>query len=216
MMRRNIFPSILLVLLGGKIMKTRLLTYCLLILALLGVTLLGSSQPIAKAGYEFQPVSPVAPNGTGFTYQGFLNQGNSPANGDYDFQFILYDALVGGAQVGSTLSLEDVSVSQGLFTVTLDFGAVFDGTALFLEISVRSGDSSGAYDSLSPRQALTPAPFVMYAADAEQLAGQPASAYQARISEDCAVGSSVRSVNADGTVVCQPPPAQLTNTILDY
>ena len=40
---------------------------------------------------------------------------------------------------------------DGLFTVLLDFGVIFDGTALFLEIGVRPGDSSGAYTVLTPR-----------------------------------------------------------------
>jgi len=98
---------------------------------------------------------------TSFTYQGQLTDEGSPADGDYDFQFALYDALSGGAQVGSNVSADDMTVTDGLFTVLLDFGAVFDGTALWLEIGVREGSSTGAYTILSPRQALTAAPYAL-------------------------------------------------------
>ena len=42
-----------------------------------------------------------APLGAGFTYQGKLTDGGTPANGTYDFEFNLYDALSGGSPVGS-------------------------------------------------------------------------------------------------------------------
>jgi hypothetical protein len=98
--------------------------------------------------------------GTGFTYQGQLKDNGNPANGAYDFEFKLYDAVSGGAQVGSTATLDDVPVSNGLFTVKLDFGVgAFGGGARWLDIAVRPGVSVGAYTTLSPRQELTPAPY---------------------------------------------------------
>ena len=114
--------------------------------------------------------------GTGFTYQGNLTDGGSPANGTYDFEFKLYDALSGGSQVGDTVTQGDVTVTAGLFTVQLDFGDVFDGTALWLEIGVRPGASGGVYTPLTPRQALTAAPFAIYASKApwSGLTGIPA------------------------------------------
>ena len=114
--------------------------------------------------------------GSAFTYQGRLTDGGSPANGTYDFQFKLYDAASGGAQVGSALEIGDVTVSEGLFTVQLDFGSVFDGNARYLEIGVRPGSSSGAYTALAPRQALTATPYALYAKGApwSGLTGVPA------------------------------------------
>ncbi len=114
--------------------------------------------------------------GTGFTYQGRLTEDGALANGTYDFEFKLYDDPTGGAQVGSTVTREDVSVSGGLFTVQLDFGNVFDGTALYLEIGVRPGNETGAYTTLAPRQALTAAPYAAYALAApwSGLSGVPA------------------------------------------
>ena len=114
--------------------------------------------------------------GTGFTYQGSLTDGSAPANGKYDLEFRLYDALTSGGQVGGTVSLGDVIVTNGLFTVLLDFGNVFDGTALYLEISVRPGASIGAYTILAPRQQLTAAPYALFAKKAPWtgLTGVPA------------------------------------------
>jgi len=58
----------------------------------------------------------------------------------YDLRFILYDADSGGSQVGSTVTKEDVTVTAGLFTTSLDFGAVFDGNKRFLEIGCDPGE----------------------------------------------------------------------------
>ncbi|HUU96278.1 MAG TPA: tail fiber domain-containing protein [Phycisphaerae bacterium] len=103
------------------------------------------------------------PLGTAFTYQGQLKQAGSPANGPYDFAFLLYDHSEFGDQVGDTFFVEDVDVLGGLFTARIDFGDVFDGTALWLEIRVRPGDSGGTYTPLWPRQELTAAPYALYA-----------------------------------------------------
>ena len=43
------------------------------------------------------PLTALA-QGTGFNFQGRLNDGTSPANGRYDMGFRLYDAIVGGNQ----------------------------------------------------------------------------------------------------------------------
>src|SRR5438132_5153828 len=76
--------------------------------------------------------------GSGFTYQGRLTDGGTAANGNYDLQFGLFDSLSGGAQVGSTQTLNTVAVSNGVFTVSLDFGAnALTGANRFLEISAR-------------------------------------------------------------------------------
>ena len=106
------------------------------------------------------------PLGTDFTYQGKLTDGGIPANGKYDFEFKLYDALSSGSQVGGTVPKGDVIVTAGLFTVQLDFGDVFDGAALYLEIGVRPGSETGAYTALTPRQQLTATPYAIYASKA--------------------------------------------------
>jgi len=106
-------------------------------------------------------VKPQVAMTTAFTYQGRLTDGDGPANGRYDFQFDLYDAARDGKRVG-TETVEDVVVTDGLFTAQLDFGSVFDGRMLWLEIGVRPATESGAYTTLSPRQSLTAAPYAFY------------------------------------------------------
>ena len=54
---------------------------------------------------------------TAFNYQGSLNSGGSPASGSHDFEFALFDAPVGGAQLGSTLTQNGVAVTNGIFGV---------------------------------------------------------------------------------------------------
>src|SRR5205809_4323258 len=86
-----------------------------------------------------------------FTYQGRLTDGGTAANGNYDLQFAVFDSLIGGAQIGSTQTLNTVAVSNGVFTVTLDFGASsFSGANRFLEISARPS-GGGSFTLLTPR-----------------------------------------------------------------
>ena len=137
-------------------MKTRYLLSMLVLLALL----------FGTAGASARPLNAVV--GTSFTYQGKLTDGGSPANGTYDFEFSLFNDPSAGGQVGGTVTQSGVTVTAGLFTVQLDFGNVFDGTALWLDIGVRPVGGSG-YTALTPRQALTATPFANYAAKAPWL-----------------------------------------------
>lgn len=132
-------------------------TLALGLLLALAVGLVQAQGPRPQA-----PSGPTAALGTAFTYQGHLLDGGNPADGDYDFVFRLYDAPGGNILVG-TVTVDDQPVVEGLFTVELDFGDVFDGTALWLEIDVRPGSSMGPYTTLSPRQSLTASPYALYA-----------------------------------------------------
>ena len=108
----------------------------------------------------------AAPTGTAFTYQGRLASGGSAANGLYDFQFTVYDALSNGSAKGGPLTTASTGVTNGVFTATLDFGGgVFDGTALWLEIGTRT-NGAASFTPLAPRQALTAAPYANYAPSA--------------------------------------------------
>ena len=124
-------------------------------LLLLSLTLIGTA---AAQGH-----GPQAAIGTAFTYQGRLLDSGVPATGTYDLHFTLYDASSAGTQIGPLVTKEDVQVSDGYFTTLLDFGNVFNGTALFMQIEVRPGSSTGSYTALSPRVNLTAAPFAHYA-----------------------------------------------------
>lgn len=105
--------------------------------------------------------------GTAFTYQGRLDVSDNPADGAYDLRFIMYDAESGGSQVGETVTIEDVPVAAGLFAVELDFGsAAFNGDARWLEVAVRTGDSTGSFNVLNPRQPITAVPYALAALSA--------------------------------------------------
>lgn len=99
---------------------------------------------------------------TVFTYQGTLTDGAAAANGAYDFQFRLFDAPTAGNQVGPAVTRDDVIVQNGLFLVPLDFGAIFNGSARYLEISVRPGANTGELTVLTPRQEFTAAPMAIF------------------------------------------------------
>ena len=103
--------------------------------------------------------------GTAFTYQGRLNDSDRSGNGNYDVGFTLFDAAGGGIMIAGPLT-NTVSVSNGLFTTTVDFGAAaFDGNARWLEVAVRT-NGAAAFAALSPRQQLAPTPYAVYAPSA--------------------------------------------------
>jgi hypothetical protein len=112
------------------------------------------------------PQLSAAPFGTAFTYQGRLIDGGAPATGNYDFWFKLYDAPASGLQQGGTIITNAMPVTNGLFTITLDFGAgAVNGDARWLDIWVHNA-AGGSWVWLNPRQPLTPAPHAIYAANA--------------------------------------------------
>lgn len=101
---------------------------------------------------------------TALSYQGQLTSQGSPANGNWDLTFTLFDASSTGSQISSTLTNANVAVTNGLFTVLLDFGAsAFPGANRWLEIAVRTNGSKGAYTSLAPRQPITTTPYAVFA-----------------------------------------------------
>ena len=116
---------------------------------------------LAAVGLLLGPALAHAQNNA-FTYQGRLTSDSLAADGSYDFEFRLFDALTLGNQQGSTLSLPGVAVSGGTFTVGLNFGNVFDGSQRFLEIAVRTA-GGGAFTTLAPRQRITSTPYAIRA-----------------------------------------------------
>src|SRR5688572_24357591 len=105
--------------------------------------------------------------GTAFTYQGQLKQGGFAAYGTFDFHFAIYGSETGGGPVSSSVFVNGLAVSNGLFTVALDFGAgVFNSAPRWLQLGVKTNASLDPYTVLAPRQQLTPAPYAVYAGNA--------------------------------------------------
>jgi hypothetical protein len=100
--------------------------------------------------------------GTLFTYQGRLNFNGTPANGNYEFEFVLFPTNQTGFPVGP-VPFTNVIVNNGLFTVPLDFGSgIFTGTNYWLDIYVRT-NGAASFTELSPRQPITPTPYAITA-----------------------------------------------------
>jgi hypothetical protein len=117
---------------------------------------------VVLAGLAAGLACQVEAQGTAFTYQGVLNVAGAPANGGYDFNFEAWNALTGGTQIGVTEPFTNVEVSNGLFTVTLDFGDIFTGSGVWLEIFARPHGTPVLVE-LFPRQSATPAPYAIHA-----------------------------------------------------
>lgn len=97
---------------------------------------------------------------TSFTYQGRFEAGGQPANGTYQFLVRLLDAPTGGTQIGSTSIINNVTVTDGLFniTVTPDEYYLKRGIPLWVQTEIR-GPGDPSYTVLTPRQPLRAAPY---------------------------------------------------------
>ena len=116
--------------------------------------------------------------GTAIGYQGRLNDGARPATGFYDFNFGVFGLDAGGGPLASNVVRNLVPVTNGVFNVSLDFGAgVFTGAARWLEISVRT-NGAGALVILAPRTALLPTPYAIFAGSAGGVANGTVTANQ--------------------------------------
>ena len=102
---------------------------------------------------------------TRFTYQGKLDDDGTPVSGTCQIAFRLYRGdAPHGPQIGEAIT-SPVVIQDGFFTTMLDFGEdAFDGSERWLGLRVKcAGDP--AYTDLG-RQALSPAPFALYATQA--------------------------------------------------
>jgi hypothetical protein len=135
------------------IMKNRLGITLLLIAGLL----LGTTSSVAAPN--------ATPLSNAFTYQGRLDRDGQPYTGSCDFVFRLWAAETDGLEIGSASQLDDLPVSDGLFTAEVDFGSgAFNGESRWLEVTVICPGDTGL--TSFPRQELTAAPYALYAAAA--------------------------------------------------
>ena len=107
--------------------------------------------------------------GTAFIYQGQLSDGGAPANGtNYGMVFGLYDAVTNGTEFGS-VTITNMTVSNGLFAATLDFGSAFGGNSRWLQLSVQK--NGGTFTNLVPRVPIFAVPYAIMAGSASNLLG---------------------------------------------
>lgn len=191
------------------------------IIALLLVVAVGIATSQAKAWLFLQPtnllqVENMVDMGTAFTYQGQLQDDAIPANGIYEFQFVLYDTVVGGSQVGAILT-PTLTVTDGLFTAQLDFGPeAFTGEARYLEIGIRPFGSPAPYEILSPRQPLTPAPQAIFAETAESVSWSGITNMPEGFADGIdhvGIGGSITSVNAGDGLLGGGDTGSITLTV---
>lgn len=93
-----------------------------------------------------------------FTYQGELRSNGALINGTRDVAFRLFDAAENGNPVGVPVTVDDLDIIGGLFTVDLAFPGAFAGQQRWLEIVVEG-------EVLAPRQPVLAAPVAQYALD---------------------------------------------------
>ena len=130
---------------------------------------MGSMFIVTLVAFVLAAAGSAAAQTTAFTYQGRLTDNSIPPTGMYSMQFALFEAPSGGTAI-ATQNIPSISVANGIFTVTVDFGACavcFDGSDRYLEVTVGS-------TTLAPRQHVTSAPYAIRARNAETLGGMSA------------------------------------------
>ena len=106
--------------------------------------------------------------GTAFTYQGRIKYKDNLVNGTCNMTFSLWDTSAGGTKLGEK-SVPNVAVSDGLFTVTLDFGsAAFNGQKRYWGLPYNAA-GGGTAVTLTPYQELLAAPYAVHAQHASAL-----------------------------------------------
>lgn len=117
---------------------------------------------------------------TDFSYQGFITDNNAPANGNFDFEFRLFDSV---GNVLGTIQRTNVPVANGVFNVTLNFPTQpFTGGDRFLETAVKPA-GGGSFTTLAPRQKVLSAPYAIFSnvaqtsIDSTRLGNIPSSQY---------------------------------------
>lgn len=151
-------------------------------------------------------VQTVCGQTTAITYQGNLSDGATPANGTYQMEFAVYNAVGAGTQQGSTVTNNSVSVVNGVFTVLLDFGAtVFPaGADRWLELRVKKPADAG-FSTLSPRQQLTNSPYSIRTVSTNAADALSAACVQ------CVANTNVNSISA-GKITGAVPSATTATT----
>ncbi len=143
----------------------------LILLSAAGIVGARSSEVAQSDVSRANEVSAATPLTSTFTYQGQLKNGGSAVNGSCQMAFRLYDNPSASTNLIGSPITTTVPVTNGLFTVGLNFGnTAFDGNGRWLDINV---DCGGGVIPLTPRQAVTAAPYAFYALSTGALQSYP-------------------------------------------
>ena len=140
-----------------------------------------------------------------------LADAGQPITGAHDLDVALFDASTGGTAVWSESRTGVTIPSDGI--LYLDLGSVtpldanvFSGGKKYLEVTIDA-------QITTPRIVIESAPYAIrsgeasHSADSDNLGTHPAAFYQARVSNACSSGTAIASIDAAGSVTCQPVPA---------
>ncbi len=106
--------------------------------------------------------SAQVPRPSSLSYQGRLEVDGTPYTGSADIRFMVFDAPVGGTQIGRDDFAQNVQIVDGLFTVPVDLDAgPRDDFVPYLEIAIATPAGSGGAVRLPERIALTAAPYAL-------------------------------------------------------
>ena len=125
------------------------------------------------------------------------NVGN-PINASVPMTFAIYGAASGGSPLWSETHTS-VQINNGIFDVLLgsqtSLNLPFDSD-YWLAITVNG-------ENMSQRVRIASAGYAFTAKNADKLNNLSSSAFQKRVSGNCSVGSSIRVINENGTVICE-------------
>ncbi len=121
-------------------------------------------------------ILPAQAQRSSFTLQGQLNDGASPATGNYEFRFSLFNAATAGAQLTLNPPVITATVNNGDFNLPVDITALADATHSiqddshsiqdnWLEISVRLAGGTD-FTPLLPRQRVYALPAAIFSEEA--------------------------------------------------
>ena len=145
-------------------MLKRFVVVAVLVFGLMGVT--------AWGGIDLN-------NDGSFSYQGYLEDGGVPANGDYYFRFRIYETNVGGGELSPLFAdVGPVTVTDGLFVCDILMGGLqleamgfwrdFGDRVKYLNIEVGLVDG-GPYEEISPRVFIGSTPHALHSQFAQAL-----------------------------------------------
>jgi hypothetical protein len=101
----------------------------------------------------------IAAQTTAFSYQGRLVEAGNPVTGTRIFSFTLFDE--NGAAIPGATVVQTLSVTNGIFNTSLNFGAgAFPGANRALEIAVKI-NANDSFTILNLRQTILAAPYAI-------------------------------------------------------